>query len=163
MLPTPSSVISELQNPSSLISTLYPTSGAASAISAATSPTSTIGSLVPEVTAILTNPAALAAVVANLPNTVSTVAGAAYTLALPAADILNAAVISIPGYDATLFFNGLLQAVNGDPVGGLMSAVGQPIADDVALYLYLASVGSAAITNPQEAAGPTSGFTGIAP
>ena len=161
VLPTLSSLTSLLQNPSSMISTLYPTSGAAAAISAATSPISALGPLVTEVTNILSNPAALAALVANLPNTGSTLAGAVYTLALPTADVLNAAFISIPGYDASLFFNGLLQAVNGQPVEGLMNAVGMPIASDVALYLYLTSVESAAITNPTEVAGPTSGFNGV--
>jgi hypothetical protein len=42
-----------------------------------------------------------------------------------------------------------------------MNAVGMPIASDVALYLYLTSVESAAITNPTEVAGPTSGFNGV--
>ncbi len=158
MLPTVSSLTSVLQNPSSLISTLYP--GAASATSAATSPLSTIGSLVSKVTQIATDPAALESALLHLPNAISQVVAYPYTVLLPTADILNAAVISIPSYDVSLFLDGILQAVNGDPMG-LIRAVGQPIASDVALYLYLASVESAAITNPTEAAGPTSGFAGI--
>ncbi len=68
-----------------------------------------------------------------------------YTVLLPTVDILNAAVISIPSYDVTLFLNGILQAVNGQPLMGLVNAVGQPIASDVALYLWLASLESAII------------------
>jgi hypothetical protein len=157
-LPTLSSVTSLLQNPSSLVSTLYP--GAASATGATTSPLSTIGSLIPKLTHLLSDPAALEAALLHLPNAISQVVAYPYTVLLPTADILNAAVISIPSYDVTLFLDGILQAVNGDPMG-LVRAVGQPIASDVALYLYLTSVESAAITNPTEAAGPTSGFNGI--
>jgi hypothetical protein len=158
MLPTVSSLTSLLQNPTSLISTLYP--GAASAASTSTSPISTITSLVTQVAHIATDPAALESALLHLPNAIAQVVAYPYTVLLPTADVLNAAVIGIPSYDVTLFLDGILQAVNGDPMG-LIRAVGQPIASDVALYLYLTSVESAAITNPTEAAGPTSGFAGI--
>jgi hypothetical protein len=157
-LPTVSSLTSLLNNPSSLTSsltTLYSPAGAA------TSPLSTIGSLVTRVTHLASDPAALESALLHLPNAISQVVAYPYTVLLPTADILNAAVISIPSYDVTLFLDGILQAVNGQPVQGLINAVGQPVASDVALYLYLASVESAAITNPTEAAGPTSGFVGI--
>ena len=71
--------------------------------------------------------------------------------------LLAAAWAKVRDFD--LFLDGIMQAVNGQPVG-LVHAFAQPIASDVALYLYLASLESAAITNPQEAAGPTSGFVG---
>jgi hypothetical protein len=157
-LPTVSSLTSLLNNPSSLTSsltTLYSPAGAA------TSPLSTIGSLVTRVMHLASDPAALQSALLHLPNAISQVVAYPYTVLLPTADILNAAVISIPSYDVTLFLDGILQAVNGQPVQGLINAVGQPVASDVALYLYLASVESAAITNPTEAAGPTSGFVGI--
>ncbi len=157
-LPTLGSLTSLLQNPTSLISTLYPS---AAATSAATTSISSIGSLLTGLPKLLSDPAAIESALLHLPVAISKVVAYPYTVLLPTADILNAAVISIPNYDLTLFLDGIYQAVNGQPVAGLMSAVGQPIASDVALYLYLASVESAAITNPTEAAGPTSGFAGI--
>jgi hypothetical protein len=156
-LPTVSSLTSLLQNPSSLTSSLTSLYSPA----AATSPISSIASLIPKLTALVSDPAALESALLHLPNAISQVVAYPYTVLLPTADVLNAAVISIPSYDVTLFLDGILQAVNGQPVQGLINAVGQPIASDVALYLYLASLESSAITNPQEAAGPTSGFLGL--
>jgi hypothetical protein len=160
-LPTLSSLTSLLNDPSSLTSsltsTLYPSAGAASGTTAATSPLPSIASLVTQVTALASDPAVLQSALLHLPNAISQVVAYPYTVLLPTADILNAAVISIPAYDVSLFLNGIMQAVNGQPVG-LVNAVGQPIASDIALYLWLASLESAAITNPTEAAGPTSGF-----
>jgi hypothetical protein len=162
VLPTVGSLTSLLHNPSSLISTVYPSaSGASGAASPTTNPLSTITSLVTKVTELASNPAALVSALLHVPNALAQVVAYPYTVLLPTADILNAAVVSIPAYDLNLFFDGLLQAVNGQPLPGLMHAVGQPIASDIALYLYLLSVESAAITNPTEAAGPTSGFAGI--
>ncbi|MBW0014702.1 MAG: PE-PPE domain-containing protein [Mycobacterium sp.] len=157
-LPTVSSLTSLLQNPTSLLSTLYPS---AAATSAATPSISSIGSLLTGLPKLLSDPAAIEAALLHIPTALSQVVAYPYTVLLPTADILNAALISIPNYDITLFLDGISQAVNGQPVAGLMSAFGQPIASDVALYLYLTSVESAAITNPTEAAGPTSGFAGI--
>jgi hypothetical protein len=161
-LPTLSSLTSLLQNPSSLTSSLTSlyAPAAASGTSAATSSLSSITSLLTGLPKLLSDPAALESALLHLPNAIAQVVAYPYTVLLPTADILNAAVISIPSYDVTLFLDGILQAVNGDPMG-LVRAVGQPIASDVALYLYLTSVESAAITNPTEAAGPTSGFPGI--
>jgi hypothetical protein len=163
-LPTVSSVTSLLNNPSSLTSSLtslYSPAGAAGGTTAATSPLSSIASLVTKVTHLASDPAALESALLHLPNAISQVVAFPYTVLLPTADILNAAVISIPSYDVTLFLNGILQAVNGQPVMGLMNAVGMPVAADVGLYLYLVSLESAIITNPTEVAGPTSGFAGI--
>jgi len=143
----------------SSLTTLYPAAAAASVTSAATGSLSSITSLLAKLPHLLSDPAALESALLRLPNAISQVVAYPYTVLLPTADVLNAAVISIPSYDVTLFLNGIMQAVNGQPVG-LVHAVGQPIASDVALYLYLASLESAAITNPQEAAGPTSGFLG---
>jgi len=56
-----------------------------------------------------------------------------YAVLLPTADFATAAVLSVPSYDVNLFLNGILQAVNGDPVG-LVNAVGDLIAADVALF-----------------------------
>ncbi len=57
----------------------------------------------------------------------------AYATLLPTADIATAVAVSLPSYDLNLFLNGITQAINGDPVGGLVNAFGQPIAADVGL------------------------------
>ncbi len=57
----------------------------------------------------------------------------AYATLLPTADIATAVAVSLPSYDVNLFLNGISQAINGDPVGGLVNAFGQPIAADVGL------------------------------
>jgi hypothetical protein len=59
-----------------------------------------------------------------------------YSVLLPTADILTAAVTAIPAYDAGLFANGIGQAVSGDPVG-LIHAVGDPIAATTGLLTVL--------------------------
>ena len=46
---------------------------------------------------------------------------------------MTAAALSIPAYDATLFTNGLTRAASGDPLG-LINAIGNPIAANVALF-----------------------------
>ena len=66
--------------------------------------------------------------VGNLTYTFSSV----YATLLPTADIATAVAISLPSYDFDLFINGIIQAVNGDPVG-LINAIGNPIAADVGL------------------------------
>ncbi len=119
-LPTLSSVTSLLNDPSSLTSSLTSLYAAA----AATSPLSMITSLVPKVTELLSNPAALESALLHLPNTIAQVVAYPYTVLLPTADVLNAAVISIPAYDFDLFLNGIMEAVNGQPCG--TSACGRP-------------------------------------
>ena len=57
----------------------------------------------------------------------------AYSVLLPTADIANALLISMPSYDTNLFLNGVQQAINGDPVGGLVYAFGAPIAADTGI------------------------------
>ena len=65
-------------------------------------------------------------------SAISKAASAGYAVLLPTADILNAAAISIPSYDANLFLNGIAQAAGGNPVG-LINAVGDPIAATIGL------------------------------
>jgi hypothetical protein len=60
-----------------------------------------------------------------------------YAALLPTADIANAMITTLPSYDANLFLDGVQQAVNGDPVGGLAYAFGAPVAADVGLYPLL--------------------------
>ncbi len=170
-LPTLSSLASLLEHPSSsLTSLLGPLLGTTSGASAATGSATGLSALIanplalaPGLSALIANPgpATLGTVVTNFANNVSGVASDVYTLAYPTADILTAAVISVPSYDVTLFLDGLLQAVNGQPVQGLMNAIGQPIASDIALYLWLANLEAAVIANPTEAAGPATGVPSI--
>jgi PE-PPE domain len=69
----------------------------------------------------------------NIVGTLTTDFSTAYAVALPTADIATALVVTLPSYDVNLFLNGVIQAVNGDPVGGLINAFGDPIAADVGL------------------------------
>jgi len=58
---------------------------------------------------------------------------------LPTADVINAAVISVPAYDVSLFIDGIAQAVGGDPVG-LIHAIGDPIVADVGLITLMGGI-----------------------
>jgi hypothetical protein len=109
-------------------------------LSHATSPQSTITDLLKGVESANNN------VVGGLTTAFST----AYATLLPTADIATAVVVSIPSYDVNLFINGIIQAVNGDPVG-LINAIGNPIAADVGLTTLaggfeLISIGNAVDT-----------------
>ncbi|OBF43665.1 hypothetical protein A5787_14415 [Mycobacterium sp. 852002-50816_SCH5313054-b] len=69
-------------------------------------------------------------------NIVGTLTGdfsTAYGTLLPTADIATAIAVTLPSYDVNLFLDGITQAINGDPVGGLINAFGRPIAADVGL------------------------------
>lgn len=74
----------------------------------------------------------------KLGYTTSAVAASAYSTLQPTTDILNAAVTAIPAYNIDLFGNGILQALNGDPVGGLTNAFGKPLAATVGLGVLMA-------------------------
>jgi len=56
-----------------------------------------------------------------------------YATVLPTADIATAVVVSLPSYDVNLFLDGISQMVNGQPVEGLINAIGNPIAANVGL------------------------------
>ncbi|OBJ67277.1 PE family protein [Mycobacterium asiaticum] len=73
--------------------------------------------------------AANTAVVGSATNAFAT----AYATLLPTADLATAALVSLPSYDANLFLDGVLQAVNGQPLQGLVDAFGNPIAANVGL------------------------------
>lgn len=69
-------------------------------------------------------------------NIVGTLTGdfsTAYATLLPTADIATAIAVTLPSYDVNIFLDGITQAINGDPVGGLINAFGRPIAADVGL------------------------------
>jgi hypothetical protein len=66
-------------------------------------------------------------------NFITNAAAQSYAVLLPTADIANALVTSVPSYDVNLFLSGVEQAINGDPIGGLIYAFGAPVAADVAV------------------------------
>jgi PE-PPE domain/PE family len=72
-------------------------------------------------------------------NAFSKAAADGYGVLLPTADILNAAVIPIPTYDANLFLAGIAQAAGGNPVG-LINAVGDPLAATTGLVTVAGGV-----------------------
>lgn len=74
----------------------------------------------------------------KLAYTTSAVAASAYSTLQPTTDILNAALTAIPAYNIDLFGEGILQALNGDPVGGLTNAFGKPLAATVGLGVLMA-------------------------
>jgi hypothetical protein len=132
-----------------------------SAAAATTGPLSPITSLVTNMSTLLTDPVALQSALVHFPNAIAQVVAVPYTAAIASLDIVNAAVIGIPSYDVTLFLDGIQQALNGQPLMGLVNAVGQPIASDVALYLWLGSLESTIINSPPEAAGPATGLPAL--
>jgi hypothetical protein len=68
----------------------------------------------------------------NIVGTATTAVTTAYATLLPTADLAVAVGVSLPSYDFNLFTNGIIQAINGDPVG-LINAIGNPIAADTGL------------------------------
>jgi hypothetical protein len=78
--------------------------------------------------ALVADPAALAAAPSDIASTLSDVAATLDGTLLPTADILEAALISVPEYDVSLFSDNLSDPVN---------ALGLPIAADLALYPLL--------------------------
>lgn len=78
----------------------------------------------------------------------TTAVSTAYSTLLPTADIATAVLVSLPSYDVNLFLNGVSQMVSGQPLAGLVNAIGSPIAADVGLLpltgaLELAVLGEA--------------------
>ncbi|MCV7099575.1 PE family protein [Mycobacterium palustre] len=69
----------------------------------------------------------------NVVNAFASDFSTAYATLLPTADIGTAVLVTLPSYDLNLFLNGISQAISGDPVQGLVNAIGQPIAADVGL------------------------------
>jgi hypothetical protein len=110
-------IASAIANPSSTLAL------AAAAVPTAQSVQSTLTGILTGITSANNN------IVGDLTNAVST----AYATVLPTVDIGTAVAVSLPSYDVDLFVNGIIQAVNGDPVGGLVNAFGNPIAADVGL------------------------------
>lgn len=57
----------------------------------------------------------------------------AYAILLPTADIASELAFTLPSYNLNLFLDGIIQAVSGQPVEGLINAIGYPIAANVGL------------------------------
>lgn len=143
-----------LSSPTSL---LDPSSGTASGTGAS----AVSAAPATELSTLAAGPADPGSTVINIANAFSGAASELYARLLPTADILNAALISIPAYDVKLFLDGILQAVNGQPVTGLANAIGMPLAANIALYLWLLNMESAVLTNPVQIAGPSTGVPAL--
>jgi len=65
-----------------------------------------------------------------------------YAALLPTADILNAFLISLPAYSLNLILAGIEQMINGQPIAGLINAIGLPIAANVGLIATAGLVGA---------------------
>jgi len=70
----------------------------------------------------------------NITNAFTTATASLYAGLLPTADIGNFLVTTLPSYDVNLFLTGIERMVDGDPTGGLIYALGAPVAADVALF-----------------------------
>jgi hypothetical protein len=70
----------------------------------------------------------------------STAISTAYSTLLPTADIATAVLVNLPSYDVNLFLNGVSQMVSGQPLVGLVNAIGYPISADVGLLPLLAGL-----------------------
>ncbi len=82
----------------------------------------------------------------NIVGTATTNLSTAYATLLPTADIAVALGVTLPSYDFNLFTNGIIQAVNGDPMG-LVNAIGDPIAANVGLATVAGGFELIAIVN----------------
>ncbi|OBA71486.1 hypothetical protein A5641_01950 [Mycobacterium sp. 1554424.7] len=78
-------------------------------------------------------------------GTATTAFSTAYSTLLPTADIATAILVSLPSYDVNLFLNGVTQMVDGQPLVGLVNAIGYPIAADVGLLPLLGGLEAAVL------------------
>jgi hypothetical protein len=77
--------------------------------------------------------AALQAATTRISTALSGAASAAYGTLLPTADIVNSLLTTVPAYDVDLFLDGVQQMLDGDITGGLVYALGAPLAADTGL------------------------------
>jgi PE-PPE domain len=88
----------------------------------------------------LSSPEAFSNTLTDIVNTLSGAAATAYSTLVPAADVANALLTTLPNYDLTLFLNGL-------EAGNVVDAIGYPIAADEALVPLAGLIDFAAIAN----------------
>jgi hypothetical protein len=86
----------------------------------------------------------------NIVGTLTTDFTTAYATLLPTADIAAAVGVSLPSYDVNLFLNGITQAINGQPMQGLVNAFGDPIAANVGLTTLAGGIEFLVIENALE-------------
>jgi hypothetical protein len=96
----------------------------------------------------------------NLSNAFSQAISTGYSALLPTADIINAALTSIPAYDLNLFLDGIAQAAGGDPIG-LINAIGYPLAATAGLLTVAGGVEALVLLGT--AASIIKDFTGLIP
>ena len=99
-----------------------------------------MGGVAPALPAPASIPSTLTGIISGIESANNNIVGTltadittAYSALLPTADLATAVVVTIPSYDLDLFLNGITQAINGDPVNGLVNAFGDPIAATVGL------------------------------
>jgi len=86
-------------------------------------------------------------IIPAIQNTVTTVtefisnaAASLYAALLPTADIVNAIVTILPGYAVNIFLEGIEQVLSGDILGGLINALGRPVAASIGLVTTAALI-----------------------
>jgi PE-PPE domain len=102
--------------------------------------TSSITELLTTLSSDLSSPEAFSTTITNIVNTLSGAAATAYSTLVPAANVANALLTTLPTYDLTLFLNGL-------EAGNAIDAIGYPIAADEALVPLAGLIDFAAIAN----------------
>ena len=122
--------------------------GGLSALLGSSSDTSsiTLSELLTALSSDLSSPAAFDTTLTDIVNTLSGAASTAYSTLVPAANVANALLTTLPNYDLTLFLNGIQEAAGGN-ASGLVDAVGYPIAADEALIPLAGLIDFAAIAN----------------
>ena len=88
----------------------------------------------------LSSPANFSTTLTDIVNAITSATSTAYSTLVPAADVANALLTTLPTYDVTLFLNGL-------EAGNLIDAIGYPIAADEALVPLAGLIDFAAIAN----------------
>jgi hypothetical protein len=117
-------------------------SGGLTALLGSSSDTSStsLSELLTTLSSDLSSPEAFSATLTDVVNAFSGAAATLYSTLVPAADVANALLTTLPTYDVTLFSNGL-------EAGNLVDAIGNPIAADFALVPLAGLIDFAAIAN----------------
>ena len=101
---------------------------------------SSITELLTTLSSDLSSPEAFGTTFTDIVNTLSSAVATAYSTLVPAANVANALLTTLPNYDLTLFLNGI-------EAGSLVDAIGYPIAADEALVPLAGLIDFAAIAN----------------
>ncbi len=109
-------------------------SGTSQTFTSLFSGTSTLPTGLPTITDILSG---LQTANTQISDTVTNAVSTAYGTLLPTADLATTVAVTLPSYDVNLFLNGIMQAVDGQPLAGLINAIGDPIAADFGLVTLL--------------------------